>query len=200
MTASQPDCKANLPDRRVAPAGRRAQGPGSGDDVDQPAGHVDHAPRRRVAQVPAHVLVGDRDLARRVLVGVGGDVNARAHLALDLDRDLDLVRDQPPRIGLGPGLESQRLGVPEALPELLGQVRRQRRQQEHQRLVDTSVAHSRARRRTPRQIPKRPCRFQHGLVVVDKQHPRQDRHALKPTFPERRNTKRLHQTEECLAV
>ena len=74
----------------------------NGNDVDQAALHHDD-----LFDVLAGELVGDRGLGglgHLVVGGVGGNRDAAADLALDLDGDLDLVALGKLGVKRGPGL------------------------------------------------------------------------------------------------
>ena len=90
---------------------------GSDDDVDDAVGHDDDLARRLAGHRGLHVGLRQRRLARRGLGGVARDLDRRAQLAVDLDRDLHRVVDEQGRIGDGPGLIAEDL--PERIPDLL---------------------------------------------------------------------------------
>ena len=81
-----------------------------------------------------HLLIGPGGGLQGGRVGVGGDRDDRAHLAVDLHRHLDPVLDQQRRVDLRELLPGQRLLVAQPGPQLLGGVRGQRRQHQRQRL------------------------------------------------------------------
>src|SRR5687767_3540031 len=70
----------------------------------------------------------------RALVGVGGDGDLAAQLAVDLHGQLERRLDQLGRVDWRPGVAGERFGVPEPLPDLLGDVRRERREQQREPL------------------------------------------------------------------
>ena len=124
--------------------------PYSGDQVHHAPGDDDHlAERRRVGAVESgdHPLVGEGDRGDRGLVGIGGHHDAGPHLALDLDRHLDLVIDEQRRIGGREGGVGERSGVAEPRPELLGDVR-------HECTNDHSAEWLQAFRQAVRDMPE----------------------------------------------
>ncbi len=65
----------------------------SDDDVDHAAGHDDDLLRRSAVERRDDLVVGERGRFEVVLARIGGDRDAAAHLAVDLDRHLDRVVD-----------------------------------------------------------------------------------------------------------
>src|SRR5690606_902174 len=96
--------------------------PSSADhDVEQPVLHVDHLACRPVDQVTRDVLVRLCDGERLVLRDPARDAYARAHLAIHLHDELDLIARRLFRIECGPRrLLEERRGVAAPRPQLPG--------------------------------------------------------------------------------
>src|SRR5688500_17026821 len=67
------------------------------------AGHDDHLAHRLAVDEALHALVAQRPLAHLGLVGLGRHVDLAAHLAVDLQHQLDLVLHKGGFVPRGPG-------------------------------------------------------------------------------------------------
>ena len=93
------------------------------DDVHEAAGdHDDLADRLAVGVLPDVLVLLGGGLDGR-LVGVGGDHDLGADLAVDLHDEFDLVLDEVLLIELRPGLLGKECVVAEAGVDFLGEVR-----------------------------------------------------------------------------
>src|SRR5262249_40849423 len=101
----------------AAPGLHRPRVSATGHHVDEAAGHHHDLRDAPAVQPREHLGVGQRLLADLGLLGIDVGGEPRAHAAVDLHHDLDLVARERRLVRGRPGLLEQALPVPDRGPE-----------------------------------------------------------------------------------